>query len=131
MSWRALLVAAALWFLGIAPSMVAAQPRAAPRALVSRALEAMGGEQAVRGINSTVLEFNQAAFGLGQEETPESPPRAGLLYGRITNDYQGNRREVRQEQRPPNGPATRQRSVIVGNAGMIENAEGNRTPAAP
>jgi glyoxylase-like metal-dependent hydrolase (beta-lactamase superfamily II) len=116
--------------LCVAPSVAAAQGRA-PRAIVVRAVEAMGGEQAVRGINSTVVEFNQATFALGQEETPESPPRAGLAYGRITSDYSGNRRAVAQDVRPPVGNPARQRNIVVGDAGMVEMADGRLTPAAP
>ena len=46
-----------------------------PADLVRKAVGAMGGEAALRGLATTVAEFNSSAFGLGQEETPLSPPR--------------------------------------------------------
>ncbi|HJR63516.1 MAG TPA: MBL fold metallo-hydrolase [Gemmatimonadaceae bacterium] len=118
------------FLLCAAPSVAAAQGRG-PRAIVVRAVEAMGGEQAVRGIASTVVEFNQATFALGQEETPESPARAGLASGRITIDHRGGRRAVSQEVRPAAGNPSRQRSIVVGDAGMLEMADGRLVPAAP
>jgi glyoxylase-like metal-dependent hydrolase (beta-lactamase superfamily II) len=114
----------------VAPTVAAAQGRT-PRAIVVRAVEAMGGEQAVRGIGATVVEFNQATFALGQEETPESPARASVAYGSITTDYRADRRSVSQEVRPPAGNPARQRSIIVGDAGMLEMADGRLVPAPP
>jgi hypothetical protein len=92
----------------------------APRDLVRRAVEAMGGEQALRGLRTTMIEFQSASFGLGQEETPESPPRATLGFGRITTDWAGRRQLVSQELRAVSGAVTRQRRVMAGGIGMTE-----------
>ncbi|HUC41716.1 MAG TPA: hypothetical protein VMR92_12825 [Gemmatimonadales bacterium] len=48
----------------------------APRDLVARAVTAMGGESALREGRSVTATFYSVNFGLGQEETPQSPPRA-------------------------------------------------------
>jgi len=53
----------------------------APRDLVARAVMAMGGENAVRGIQNYTISFYSMNFGLGQEETPLSPPRATITIG--------------------------------------------------
>src|SRR6266550_1623286 len=63
----------------------------APRDLVARAVTAMGGETAVRGLRGSAIDFYQAMFALGQEETPASPARANLTIGRQVTDYAGNR----------------------------------------
>ncbi len=71
-----------------------------PRALIERAVQSMGGEQALRGITTTTTEFNNVTFALGQEETPESPARATLASGRIVVDWKADRRVQVQEVRP-------------------------------
>ncbi len=92
----------------------------APLTLVRRAVEAMGGEAALRGLRSTTIEFQSSSFALGQEETPESPPRATVAFGRITTDWAGRRRLIAQELRPVTGVVARQRRVIAGGMGMTE-----------
>lgn len=101
-----------------------------PHEIVQRALEAMGGEQAVRNVSSVTTEFNSASFGLGQEETPESPPRATLSSGKIVSDYANNRRAFTQELRPVAGGVARQRRVTANGIGMFDN-NGVQTPEAP
>src|SRR5258708_12961740 len=62
----------------------------APRDLVARAVTAMGGETAVRGLRGSAIDFYQATFALGQEETPASPARANVTLGRQVTHYAGN-----------------------------------------
>ena len=101
-----------------------------PPALVQRAATAMGGEAALRALASTNYEFNASAFGIGQEETPASPARATLSYGRIVTDYRGSRRATTQESRAVTGVITRQRRIIAGSIGMTET-NGTPNPDAP
>ena len=114
------------------PETDAQTPRAGagPRALIERAVQAMGGEQALRGITTTTVEFNNATFALGQEETPESPARATLASGRIVADWKGDRRVQTQEVRPVAAAMIRQRQVMNGDIGLNET-DGRPAAAAP
>lgn len=135
---RAASLAAALTLVVTLFTITGAQPLAAqqragaqsPQALVQRAAAAMGGEAALRGLNNTTLEFNAALFGIGQEETPSSPARATLSYGRTVTDYSGARRLISQESRATTGVITRQRRVIANGIGMTET-NGTPNPDAP
>lgn len=91
-----------------------------PQAVVRRAVEAAGGEQALRGLRSTSVEYYVSAFGLGQSETWDSPPRASSATGRWTNDWAGNRRVVSQETRAVTGQVTRLRRVTNNGIGFAE-----------
>lgn len=119
-------------FTGLALSVVVAVPVSAqtPAALIQRAVSAMGGEPALRALASTNYEFNAALFGIGQEETPASPARATLSYGRIITDYRRGRRTTTQESRAVTGVITRQRRVLAADVGMTET-NGAQTPDAP
>jgi glyoxylase-like metal-dependent hydrolase (beta-lactamase superfamily II) len=99
---------------------LAQTPARAPRDLVARAVTAMGGDSAVRGLHGSSIDFYQAAFALGQEETPGSPARANLVIGRQVTDYTGNRALVTTEVRNPAGAVTKVRRVIAGSIGMLE-----------
>ena len=101
-----------------------------PAATVQRAVAAMGGEPALRGLANTNYEFNSAGFGIGQEETPGSPARATVSYGRIVTDYRGMRRATSQELRAVTGVITRQRRVLADGIGMTET-NGTQSPDAP
>ena len=114
--------------LATAPS--AANAQASPTALIQRAVTSIGGEAALRGLTNTTVDFNSTAFGIGQEETPLSPARATLSFGRITTDYRGMRRATTQELRATRGAVTRQRRVLAGGIGMTES-NGVATPDAP
>jgi len=92
----------------------------APRDLVARAVTAMGGETAVRGLRGSAIDFYQATFGLGQEETPASPARANLTIGRQVTDYTVNRVLFTTEGRNPTGAVNKVRRVIAGSIGMTE-----------
>ena len=107
-------------------SSLAQSPAPAPRELVARAVAAMGGEAALRNVRGASVDFYQTAFALGQEETPASPPRANLIIGRQAMDYAGSRALVTIEGRNPAGTVTKQRRVITGGIGMVEN---NGVPA--
>ena len=113
---------------------LAAQARRAPMApplpLVERAVLAMGGAEALRGLRTTILEFNYSSFALGQEEVPLSPPRATISYGKITTDWQGSRRLTEQELRLVTGAVNRNRQVINEGIGMTE-LNGAQSPLAP
>ena len=98
----------------------------APRDLVARAVSAMGGETAVRGIRNFSVTFYQTSFALGQEETPQSPPRATIIMGTQTTDFAGSRQLSVTEARNPGGAVNKQRRITAGGIGMLEN---NGTPA--
>jgi glyoxylase-like metal-dependent hydrolase (beta-lactamase superfamily II) len=100
------------------------------RSLIERAVQAIGGAENLRGITTTVTEFNSASFGLGQEETPLSPARGPIAWGRISVDWRGNRRAAQQEARQVTGQVTRTRQVVAGSIGMNE-AGGTQNPMAP
>lgn len=102
----------------------------APRDLVARAVTAMGGESAVRGLRNVTLSYYVAAFGLGQEETPQSPARATITIGTQTIDYAGNRQVTVSEVRTVTGATNKVRRVVGGGIGMTET-NGVQTPDAP
>lgn len=102
----------------------------APRDLVARAVTAMGGENAVRGIQSYMISFYATTFGLGQEETPQSPARPNVTIGTQTTDYAGKRQLSVTEIRNPAAQINRLRRITVGNIGMVET-NGALTPDAP
>jgi glyoxylase-like metal-dependent hydrolase (beta-lactamase superfamily II) len=93
-----------------------------PSALVQRALDAMGGEAAARAVRTLDGEFAQVTFGIGQEETPESPPTATAASGRVINDFEAGRRWTLLETRPTAAPGgvTRVRRVATGSTGFNE-----------
>ncbi len=97
------------------PAVLAAQ---SPRALVVRAVEAAGGETALRGLRNKVVDFTGASFAVGQEETPESPARATILFGKVTTDYAGGRQHLEQELRLVTGVTIRQRRTVTATMGM-------------
>ena len=102
----------------------------APRDLVAGAVTAMGGENAVRGIQNYTISFYSTNFGLGQEETPQSPPRATVTIGTQTTDYAGTRQISMIEVRNPAGQINKQRRITVGNIGLLET-NGNQVPDGP
>lgn len=102
----------------------------APRDLVARAVAAMGGETAVRGLRGSAIDFYQSTFALGQEETSASPPRANVIIGRQLTDYAGSRALVTVEARNPAGAVTKQRRVVAGSIGMLET-NGVQAPDNP
>ena len=112
--------------------------RRAPRELVQRALEALGGESAARGVNNLTFDYVSVTYQLGQEETPQSPPRGTVFTGRIVSDFAGSRRLQEQEVRPgapapagsPAVTVTRQRRITLQSGGMLEtNAQQGPEPA--
>jgi glyoxylase-like metal-dependent hydrolase (beta-lactamase superfamily II) len=90
----------------------------------------MGGESALRILRGSSIDFYQATFGLGQEETPASPPRATVTIGKQVTDYAGNRAVVTAESRNPAGTVTKIRRVIAGGIGMLET-NGALAPDGP
>jgi len=90
----------------------------------------MGGESTVRGIRNYTITFYSTTFGLGQEETPESPARATITTGTQTTDFAGTRQISVTEARNPAGQINKQRRITVGNIGMIET-NGNQAPDGP
>ena len=105
----------------LAPAHIAAQ---SPIAIVQRAVNAVGGADALRGLSSTVMDINAAIFGLGQEETPLSPARATFSTARIAYDFAGGRYAIQQENRAPIGPPGRLHRVMAGGAGMVTTNAG-------
>jgi glyoxylase-like metal-dependent hydrolase (beta-lactamase superfamily II) len=106
--------------IAISATDVAAQT-ASPQSLIARAARAMGGEQALDSLRNKTIDFNTSAFAIGQEETPDGPPRATLSYGRQVMDYAGPRRLTAQEARLVNGTINRQRRIILPTMSMLEN----------
>lgn len=102
----------------------------APRDLVARAVTALGGEAAVRGVRNATVSFYQITFGLGQEETPLSPPRATIITGTQTTDFAGSRQISVSEARNPAGQINKQRRITAGGIGLVEN-NGAQAPDAP
>jgi len=100
-------------------------------AIVRRAVDAIGGEEALRTVTTQVIDVNSALFQLGQEETPRSPARATLSFARIAYDFGGRRYAIQQENRATAGPPTRQRRVMTNGVGMFVNnaTEAPDTPA--
>ena len=80
----------------------------------------------MRGLLNKTVEFYSTNFQLGQEETPQSPPRATVSYGRIITDYAGRRQVTTQEVRTITGVVNRLRRVVTGGIGMTET---NGNPA--
>jgi glyoxylase-like metal-dependent hydrolase (beta-lactamase superfamily II) len=115
----------AVALLGAAP--LSAQ---APRDVVARGVAAMGGEPALRGVRAVSIELYAATFALGQEETPESPPRANESYGRSVADYVGGRFASPIEVRNVAGAVNRVRRVTTGGIGMVET-DGRPAPMNP
>ena len=102
----------------------------APRDLVARAVTAMGGESALREGRSVTATFYSVNFGLGQEETPQSPPRASVTIGTLTTDYANNRQLTATEVRNVNGTINKVRRIVAGGIGMTES-NGVQIPDAP
>ena len=111
---------ALLFLLAITSTGLSAQTPAA-QALIARAARAMGGAGALDLLRSKTVEFNSAAFGVGQEETFLSPARATISFGRIVMDYAGTRQLTTQEARAVNGTVSRQRRVTLSTMSMFEN----------
>jgi glyoxylase-like metal-dependent hydrolase (beta-lactamase superfamily II) len=101
-----------------------------PRDLIARAVTAMGGESAVRGVRSITTTFYSITFGLGQEETPESPPRATLTMGTQTSDFAVRRHLSVTEARTVTGAVNQQRRIVAGGIGMTET-NGSAAPDNP
>jgi len=91
-----------------------------PRDIVARAVAAMGGEPALRAVNGIAIDFYTVTFALGQEETPESPARATVAYGRTTSDYAAGRQTTASEQRALTGAVNKLRRITAGGIGMLE-----------
>jgi glyoxylase-like metal-dependent hydrolase (beta-lactamase superfamily II) len=119
-------------FLALTAAILIGSPSRAqaPAELVRRAVQAVGGEAALRSLTGTVAEFNSSSFGLGQEETPLSPPRGPIAFGRTVTDFGAGRRSLEQELRQVTGVVVRQRRVTAGGIGMTE-ANGVATADAP
>jgi glyoxylase-like metal-dependent hydrolase (beta-lactamase superfamily II) len=101
-----------------------------PRDVVVRAVDAMGGEPALRGVRAVSIEVYAATFALGQEETPESPARANLSYGRSVADFAGGRFAGPIELRNVAGAVNKLRRVTAGGIGMVET-DGRPAPMNP
>lgn len=113
------LVAASLL---LAPAQQPAAQRPAPRERVQRALSALGGEAAARGVNSLTYEYVSVTYQLGQEETPLSPPRGTIQNGRLVLDFANGRRMQDQEVRPATATTLtgRQRRITQRDVSMLD-----------
>ena len=132
--------------LALAPTKQLAAQRPAPRERVQRAIDALGGEAAARGVNNLTYEYVSVAYQLGQEETPLSPPRGTIQNGRLVLDFANSRRMQDQEVRPATATTLtgRQRRItlrdvsmlevgaaIAGNSGATRQRAGVATPHPP
>jgi glyoxylase-like metal-dependent hydrolase (beta-lactamase superfamily II) len=102
----------------------------APQAIVTRAVNAMGGEAALRDLRTLTVEFYTATFGIGQEETPSGPARASFAIGRTQTDYAGGRQTGTIELRGPGGMVNQLRRVTAGQIGLLET-NGRQAPDNP
>jgi glyoxylase-like metal-dependent hydrolase (beta-lactamase superfamily II) len=103
-------------------SVAASQNAPNPRAFVQRAVDAMGGEQALRSLRSISIDLTTATFGIGQEETPDTPARlTATQTARTFRDHARNRFSTSSEIRP-GGPTgvNRTRNIITPSMGMNE-----------
>ena len=107
------------------------QSSASPREVLARAVAAMGGEQALRGVRTVTTQAYATNFALGQEETPLSPARPTVTTSTILADYAGARRLTTAETRNVAGQTQRLRRVMVGDIGMTENTQGALAPDGP
>lgn len=112
-------------------SVAAAQRPAAPRDIVARAVAAMGGEQALRGVGVVTTQFYNSVYALGQEETPQSPARANAGVATLVIDFANNRAVFALETRNVGGQVNRVRRVLAGDIGMVENNQNQLNPAGP
>ncbi|MGH7568440.1 MAG: MBL fold metallo-hydrolase [Gemmatimonadales bacterium] len=119
-----------VWALIVIGPPGASAQGAAPRDIVARAVAAMGGEQALRGLTGITTEFYGATFAIGQEETPASAARANLVVGRTATDYRGARQTGSTELRVVAGVVNRLRRVTAGGIGMLET-NGRQAPDNP
>ena len=109
------------------PARTAAAP--ATPGLLRRAAESMGGESALRSLTHVSTRFIATTFGIGQEETWSSPPRATVLYGSLVVDHARARRLLVQETRPAATASgtNRVRQVLTTDFGVTET-NGAMTP---
>lgn len=91
-----------------------------PSVLVERAVTAIGGADALRAVRNTTVDFYATSFAMGQSETAESPPRASVIIGRMSTDWEGGRRVREQEVRLVSGTINRSRRVTAGGIGFLE-----------
>lgn len=120
----------ALALVVVAAVQTTPPPAPAPRAIVARAVTAMGGEPALRGLQGLTIDFYTATFALGQEETPASPARANISSGQQSTDYAGNRQAGTIDLRNVAGVVNRLRRVTAGGIGMLET-NGRPAPDNP
>ncbi len=118
--------------LVLVPAKQLAAQRPAPRERVQRAIDAIGGEAAARGVNNLTYEYVSVTYQLGQEETPLSPPRGTIQNGRLVLDFANNRRMQDQEVRPATATTLtgRQRRITLRDVSMLE-VGGQQSPETP
>jgi hypothetical protein len=104
---------------------------APPRALVQRALQAIGGMEALSGRAGLTVQYYTVTFGLGQEETSAGPARATITSGSYVIDWNSARRVLTTETRQVSGNVVRQRRVTAQGIGMLENEQGAQQPDPP
>ena len=126
---RATIAVTLIALIAGSPTGIAAQDT--PASIIQRAATAMGGAAALRGLNNATLEYHSATFGLGQEETPSSPPRATFVTGRMVTDYRGNRRLVTQQSRAVTGATTQLQRIVTPTVGISVTNNGAPTVDNP
>jgi len=104
----------------------------APAALVSQAVAAIGGEQALRAVRTTRVQIVSVAFDLGQANSPSAFPTVTTFSGWQATDGPRERHTYVLESRPgPGGTGIgRQRGVFSGGIGMLEDETGQRLASA-
>ena len=120
-----------MWYVAAALAIVCGRAGAqTPQAVVARAIAAMGGGPALRGLHGVSIDFYTATFALGQEETPQSPARATIAIGQTVTDYAAGRHAGTSELRNVAGAVNRLRRVTAGGIGMLET-NGRPAPENP
>jgi glyoxylase-like metal-dependent hydrolase (beta-lactamase superfamily II) len=98
---------------------------------VQRALQAIGGMEALSGRAGLTVQYYTVTFGLGQEETSAGPARATITSGSYVIDWNSARRVLTTETRQVSGNVVRQRRVTAQGIGMLENEQGAQQPDPP
>lgn len=123
-------VTLALAVLAQTPTSLEQRAQARAHSLVTRGIDAIGGEAALRELRTLTVEFYTATFAIGQEETPTGQARANVAIGQTQTDYAGGRQLGAIELRNVGGMVNRLRRVTAGQIGMLET-NGRQAPDNP
>ena len=107
-------------------------PRSAPADIIRRAIDAAGGEAALRGLRNVTFETGTFARNRGQEDAPGAPPNAQVVTIRGIRDREGRRIRNEQEARfTGGGVVNRAVQIVTRDAGVFMLADGSRIFVPP